>query len=140
MTIETNTMDRFYVEIGGETQGVFTEVSGLQVEIDVMDYREGGNNSFVHRLPGVTRVGNLSLKRGIVRKNDFYTWFKKIADGQFESKNVSVIMYDTDGKPTMTWSFTKAYPVKWIGPHFQASASEVAVETLELAHEGITVS
>jgi phage tail-like protein len=139
MPIETYPTCRFYVKIGGETQAVFTEVSGLQVELEVMDYREGGNNGFIHRLPGFAKVGNLSLKRGIVRKNDFYTWFKQIADGQFVSKNVSVIMYDVQGSPVMTWNFTNAYPVKWIGPHFQASESAVAVETLELAHEGIKV-
>jgi phage tail-like protein len=139
MPVETYPTCRFYVKIGGETQGVFTEVSGLQVELEVMDYREGGNNSFIHRLPGFAKVSTLSLKRGIVRKNDFYTWFKQIADGQFVSKNVSVIMYNVDGSPVMTWNFTNAYPVKWIGPHFQASESAVVVETLELAHEGIKV-
>ena len=139
MAIETYPTCRFYVKIGGETQGVFTGVSGLQVELEVMDYREGGNNGFIYRLPGFAKIGNLSLKRGIVRKNDFYTWFKQIANGQFVSKNVSVIMYDVDGSPVMTWNFTNAYPVKWIGPHFQASESAVAIETLELAHEGITV-
>jgi phage tail-like protein len=130
---------RFYVQIGGDTQGVFTEVSGLQVELEVMDYREGGNNAFVHRLPGFTMMGNLSLKRGIVLKNDFYTWFTQIASGQFVSKNLSLVMYDEQGSPVITWNFTNAYPVKWVGPHFQASAATVAVETLELAHEGITV-
>jgi phage tail-like protein len=140
MTVETYPMCRFYVMIGNETQGVFTEVSGLQVELDVMDYREGGNNGFIHRFPSFTRAGNLSLKRGIVRKNDFYKWFKQIADGQLVSKNVSVVMYDVDGKPLMSWSFANAYPIKWIGPHFQASESVVAIETLELAHEGITLT
>lgn len=139
MTVETYPIHRFYVQIGGETQGVFTEVSGLQVELEIMDYREGGNNGFVHRLPGFTKMGNLSLKRGIVRKNDFYTWFMQIASGQFVSKNLSLVMCDVEGSPVITWNFTNAYPVKWIGPHFQASEAAVAVETLELAHEGITV-
>lgn len=139
MTLETYPANRFYVQIGGDTQGVFTEVSGLQVELEIMDYREGGNNAFVHRLPGFIMMGNLSLKRGIVLKNDFYTWFTQIASGQFVSKNLSLVMYDVDGSPVITWNFTNAYPIKWIGPHFLASDAAVAVETLELAHEGITV-
>jgi phage tail-like protein len=104
-----------------------------------MEYCEGGNNSFTHRFPGPARFSNLSLKRGIVRKNDFYTWFQKIIDGKFEPKNVSLIMYDADGTEVLTWNFTNAYPVKWSGPQFQASAAALAIETLELAYEGMTL-
>ena len=133
------TTSRFYVKFGGETQGVFTEASGLQVELDMTEYREGGNNSFTYRFPGPARFSNLSLKRGIVRKNDFYTWFKEIIDGNFKPKNVSLIMYDEAGKEVLTWDFTNAYPVKWIGPEFQVSPAELAIETLELAYEGMTL-
>jgi phage tail-like protein len=105
----------------------------------MMEYREGGNNRFVHRLPGFAKFGNLSLKRGIVRKNDFYTWLKKIIDGKFEPKNVSLVMQDTDGTDVLTWNFTNAYPVKWTGSHFHASEAAVAIETLELAYDSMTV-
>jgi len=130
---------RFYVMFGNEPQGVFTEVSGLQVEMDVMDYQEGGNNGFVHRLPGIIKVSNITLKYGLMKNNDFYKWFMEIASGKFSSRNLSIVMYDTDGKELMRWNFLHAYPVKWIGPQFRSTEATAAIETLELAHEGMTV-
>src|ERR1700687_5302643 len=66
--------NRFYVEVAKIHEAVFTEVSGLQVEMQVTDYEEGGQNNFVHRLPGRLKVGNITLKRGLVRSNDFLKW------------------------------------------------------------------
>ena len=130
---------RFYVVFGTEAQGVFTEVSGLQVEMDVMEYQEGGNNGFVHRLPGFTKVSNITLKRGMTKSNEFFKWCAAIASGKFTRRNVSVVMYDVAGNKLMTWNYKNAYPVKWIGPQFRASDATAAIETLELAHEGVTL-
>ncbi len=134
---EAYAVSRFYVMFGNEPQGVFTEVSGLQVEMDVMDYQEGGNNGFVHRLPGITKVSNITLKYGLTRNHDFYKWFMEIASGKFSSRNLSIVMYDADGTELMRWDFLHAYPVKWIGPQFRSTEAAAAVETLELAHEGM---
>jgi phage tail-like protein len=131
---------RFYVMIKGQAEGVFTEVSGLQVEMDVMDYQEGGNNGFVHRLPGFTKVSNLTLKRGVSNSNDFFKWCNEIASGKFTRRNISVVMYDAAGNKLMQWDFKNAYPVKWIGPQFKASDATAAIETLELAHEGMSLA
>ncbi len=130
---------RFYVMFDEKVQGVFTEVSGLQVEMDVLEYQEGGNNGFVHRLPGFTKVSNITLKRGMTKSNDFFKWCASIASGKFTRRNVSVVMYDTSGAELMHWDFHNAYPVKWIGPQFKASDAAAAIETLELAHEGIVL-
>jgi phage tail-like protein len=130
---------RFYVVFGTEAQGVFTEVSGLQVEMDVMEYQEGGNNDFVHRLPGFTKVSNITLKRGMTKSNEFFKWCAAIASGKFTPRNVSVVMYDVAGNKLMTWNYKNAYPVKWIGPQFRAADATAAIETLELAHEGVTL-
>jgi phage tail-like protein len=130
---------RFYVMIDGIMQGVFTEISGLQMEMDVMDYQEGGNNGFVHRLPGFTKVTNLTLKRGMTSTNDFYRWCADIASGKFTRRNVSVVMYDAGGTELMRWNFVNAYPVKWIGPQFRAADSTATIETLELTHEGMSL-
>jgi phage tail-like protein len=130
----------FEVKIGEETHASFSEASGLQVEVEMTEYREGGNNGVIHRFPGHTKFGNLVLKRGVVRKNDFYTWLKKIIDGKFEPKNVSLIMYGgPDGSKVLTWHFNNAYPVKWIGPLFQTAAPEIAIETLELVYDSMKV-
>ncbi len=130
---------RFYVMFDDKAQGVFTEVGGLQVEMEVLDYQEGGNNGFVHRLPGFTKVNNLTLKRGMSTSNDFYKWCSDIAGGKFTRRHVSVVMYDVEGDELMRWNFINAYPVKWIGPQFQVSDNGAAIETLELAHEGMTL-
>jgi len=131
---------RFYVEIEGIPQAVFTELSGLQVETDVEEYTEGGNNGFVHQLPGRTRVGRLTLKRGIAGSNDFFNWYLEIATGTITRRNLSVVMYDVAGEELMRWNFIKAYPVKWNGPQFASDGAATAIETLELAHEGLSPS
>jgi phage tail-like protein len=130
---------RFYVMLDGVVQGVFTEVGGLQVEMDVMEYQEGGNNGFVYRLPGFTKVSNITLKRGMTKSNDFFKWCANIADGNFRRRNISIVMYDVAGEELMRWNFINAYPVKWTGPQFQASDTAAAIETLELAHEGMSL-
>ncbi len=139
MTQEMHANCRFYVEINGMTQAVFTEVSGLQVETTLMDYEEGGNNSFVHRLPTRTKVGNITLKRGITKANEFFQWYMKTVSGQTDRRNITVIMYDTLGKEVCRWNFDQAFPVKWVGPQFSADGKTVAIETLEIAHAGLRV-
>src|SRR5215213_782508 len=128
---------RFYVKIDGMTTAVFTEMSGLQVETVVTEYEEGGNNDFVHRLPGRTKVGNLTLKRGMTNSNELFAWYMEIARGRISRHNLSVIMYDTAGNEVLRWDFVNAYPVKWSGPQFSANATTTAIETLELAHDGL---
>lgn len=128
---------RFYVEIDSNQQAVFTEVGGFQVETDVLEYEEGGNNDFVHRLPGRTKVSTLTLKRGMTCSNYFFNWQAAVASGQVTRRNVSVVMYDVAGNRLMQWNFINAYPIKWTGPDFAADGAAMAVETLELAHEGM---
>jgi phage tail-like protein len=128
---------RFYVKIDGMATAVFTEMSGLQVETVVTEYEEGGNNGFVHRLPGRTKVSNLTLKRGIVASNEFFNWYSEILQGKLKYRHVDVLVYDAEGKELAKWSFANAFPVKWIGPQLAADGKNAAIETLELAHEGL---
>ena len=130
---------RFYVQIGTNDggkpiQALFTEVSGLQVEMQVTEYEEGGTNTFIHKLPGRLKVANVTLKHGLTKSNDFLQWCMKL-----ERRNVSVIMFDSIGKPVVRWNFSKAYAVKWVGPQFTADSTTIAIESIELAHEGLTV-
>ncbi|HEX5442142.1 MAG TPA: phage tail protein [Ktedonobacterales bacterium] len=140
MPVDSYPNCRFYVEIGGMAQAVFTEVSGLQLEMEVTDYQEGGNNDFVHRLPGRTKSSNLILKRGMTNSNEFFQWYAELAQGKITPKNVSVVMYDVTGNVLARWNLIKAYPVKWIGPQFNAHDAAAAVETLELAHERLELA
>jgi phage tail-like protein len=128
---------RFYVEIDCLTAAVFTEMSGLQVETTVMEYEEGGNNGFVHRLPGRTKIGTITLKRGVTKKNEFYRWYTDIMYGNVQGRTMSVVMYDTAGVEMARWSFQNAYPIKWTGPQFAADGKIAAVESIELAHDGL---
>jgi phage tail-like protein len=128
---------RFYVEIDGLAQAVFTEMSGLQVETEVMEYAEGGSNGFVHRLPGRTKIGTITLKRGVTKSNEFFHWCEDILYGRVTPRNMSVVMYDGAGAEMARWDFANAYPVKWTGPQFAADGKVAAVETLELAHDGL---
>jgi len=135
---------RFYVEIkkgkeGAEIKAAFAECSGLQAETEVFSYEEGGLNNTVHQLPGRTKFGNVTLKRGITTSNELWDWYYKVMKGTVERQNVSIILYSCDYEEVMRWNLANAFPVKWIGPNFVSSENSVAVETLELAHEGFEV-
>jgi phage tail-like protein len=137
MNTDVHTARRFYVEIEGHPQAVFTEVGGLQVEMQVMEYQEGGNNGFIHRLPGPTKIGNLVLKRGLTTSNEFFKWCMEVITRNVSRRHVSVLLYDTQGQEVVRWNFHNAYPVKWVGPQFTATSQATAIETLELAHDGL---
>ncbi|PKM82004.1 MAG: phage tail protein [Firmicutes bacterium HGW-Firmicutes-14] len=128
----------FLVEVGGLVVGGFSEVSGINAETEVEEYREGGVNDYVHRLPKITKYPNLILKRGITDSDTLWKWYRNVAAGKVERKNGSVILLDYAGNEKWRWNFSQAYPVKWSGPDLKADNSLVAVETLELAHNGLT--
>ena len=130
---------RFYVEVDEGWQAVFTELSGLGIETVVEEVEEGGNNEYVHRLPGRCKVGNLTLKRGITTSNEFLKWSLDVARGTITKKHVSVVMFNPDGSVAVRWDFLNAYPIKWSGPQFKADDTTIAIETVELAHEGMKV-
>src|SRR5512135_2066897 len=117
---------RFYVDMAGAPRAVFTEVSGLQLETEVTDYFEGGNNAFVHRLPGRTKTSNVTFKRGLATTDEFLKWLVDTARGQIKPQNVTVIMYDPAGTPLRRWTLQNAFPVKWVGPQLTATSTAVA--------------
>lgn len=128
---------RFYIELDGLQEAEFSECSGLQVEMEVMEYQEGGRNGYVHKLPGRLKVSNVTLRRGIITSDKLWEWFKKAASGRIERKNFDVVLCDEQGQERQRWSFQEAYPVKWVGPTLKASDNTIAVEALELAHRGM---
>ena len=128
---------RFLVEIQGLIVGGFSEVSGLQAETEVEEIREGGVNDYVHKRPKITKYPNITLKRGITDCDALWSWHQDVVNGKFERKTVYIILQDSEGNEKWQWYFEHAYPVKWVGPDLKADSSTVAVETLELAHNGI---
>jgi phage tail-like protein len=130
----------FYVEIQGIEQASFAECSGLSIETEVFEYQEGGLNEYVHRLPGRSKVSNVTLKRGITESTELWDWYRDVVQGKIERKNLSIVQYDLEGNEVMRWAFIDAYPVKWSGPSFKADANAITIETLELAHRGMDLS
>lgn len=128
---------RFAVELDGQIVAGFSEVNGLQVEVEVEEYREGGLNERVHHFAGKVRYpARLVLKHGFADNRTIWDWQSKIIEGQILRKNVSIVLHDDHGSEKARWNISQAYPVKWSGPDFRANAAEVAVETLELVHQG----
>lgn len=130
----------FVVDWGG-TRISFTEVSGLNMAHEVVEYREGGSPvDSSMKIPGLTKFENIVLKRGIVKgDNDFFNWMKTKQNSQIERRNLVIKLLDETHAPVMIWKVRNAFPVKYSGPHLQAHSSEVAMETIEIAHEGIEI-
>ncbi|MGB3419943.1 phage tail protein [Dolichospermum sp. FACHB-1091] len=128
----------FAVEVGGVVIGGFSEVSGLSSEINLESYQEGGVNGFVHQFPKNTTYPNLVFTRGLVNVDLFFIWYKATSEGIIEQKNGTIILLNSQRIPVLWWTFKKAYPVKWEGPTFNASGDEIAIERIELVHQGIT--
>jgi len=129
----------FAVEISSIVVAGFSEVSGLNAEIEVQEFREGGVNEYMHkRLGPVKYPSNLILKKGITDNTELWDWYRKVMRGTKDRRLVSVVLMNSEGQEVRRWKLQNAFPVKWTGPDMKASASEVAVETLELAHEGLT--
>lgn len=128
----------FAVEVENLVAGGFSEVSGLEIQTEVQEYREGGVNEFIHKRAGPVKYpSNLILKHGMTDRHELWDWYWDVMQGNVERKNVSVLLLDSAGNEQMRWNFEDAYPVRWVGPSLRATASEVAVETLELAHNGL---
>jgi phage tail-like protein len=126
----------FELEIQGKPIGYFTEITGLTAEVETLTYSEGGMNEFQHKLPTRVKYPNLVLKRGMTTKADLQKWFQK-SHTQAERTGIRLSMLDEAGNRIRTWSFVNAFPVKWTGPNFNAAQSSLAVEQIEITHEGI---
>lgn len=131
----------FLVEIDGVTKAGFQEVSGLGAEVDVIEYREGGDNpGAVRKFPGQIRYSNIVLKRGFTQDRSLWNWFKAVLDGNVQRASGSVILLDSARNPVLRWNFREGWPCKWEGPCLNGQDSETAIETLVVAHEGIELA
>ncbi|MGD8594443.1 MAG: phage tail protein [Gammaproteobacteria bacterium] len=130
----------FLVEIDGITRAGFRECSGLDTAQDPIEYREGseGKNLTSKKLPGLVKYSNVSLKWGITDDAELWDWRKTVMDAAIERKNGSIVLLDDAGEEKARWNFVEGWPTKWTGPSFNATGNEVAIETLEIAHEGLT--
>jgi phage tail-like protein len=127
----------FIVEIDGIARAGFSEVSGLESETTVIEYRVGGERNAVRKLPGLTKYANIVLRRGVTQDAELSNWRKTVEDGQVDRRNGSIILRDDDGNDVVRWNFFNGWISKWQGPALHASKNEVAIETIEIAHEGL---
>jgi phage tail-like protein len=129
----------FHVEIDGIVRAAFHEVSGLDSAIDVIEHREGGDNITMRKYPGQTKHSNLTLKWGLADDRDLYDWHRLWATGDpaAQRKNGSVVLLDRQGQEKVRWNFFNAWPAKWTGSSLNAEGNDMAIETLEIAHEGL---
>lgn len=125
----------FLITAEGLTAG-FMEVTGLSSEVDVVEYREGGDDS-VRKLPGLKKFGNVTLKRGITDSAELFNWYRTVLNGQAERRNCSIVLLDDARTPVVRWNLSNAFPRKYEGPRLNAKSSEVAIESIELCYENL---
>lgn len=125
------------LEIGKQVVAGFTSCTGLQINTEIFEYHEGGENSYMHKFVTKTSHSNIVLKRGITFSNNLWKWHQEVAAGKIVRKNGSIIVQDDLGVQTAVWSFSNALPLRMSGPELDAMQSKAAIETLELSHEGL---
>ena len=126
------------VEIDGLDAGGFSEVTGFDASIDVVEYREGDMVTTPMKVPGLKRYGNITLKQGLVDSTVMYDWMYTGVNGAVERKTITITLLDEEESPAASWQVINAWPMKYTAPDFNATASEIAIETVEIAHEGMT--
>ena len=126
----------FRVELDGITVAAFSECSGLASETDVIEYRSGSEGGSARKLPGRHRFSDIVLKRGITKARQLWDWYKAVLDGAVQRKAGSIVLLDDAGQEVLRWNFRRGWPRKYEGPTLNAKTSEVAIETLEITHEG----
>lgn len=128
---------RFRVEIDGfGSLGTWAKCEGLQVEYDIHEYKEGGQNAFIHRIPTRAKYQNLKLTRPMDLDSRQVTGWLASNQTSVKRHTAKVTLLDSDDNPVANWSFARAWPLRWAGPVLDVGGNQVASETLELAHEG----
>lgn len=134
---------RFEVDLGTELKGVaFQEVSGMDKEVQIIEYRHSNSPLFsTIKMPGIAKYGNVTMKRGVfVNDNNFWKWMDEIKMNTIKRRTVLIKLLDEAGKVTMQWQLNNAWPTKITGTDLKSDGNEVAVDTLEIAHEQLVVT
>lgn len=129
----------FIVEIEGTTVGGFTEVGGLSTETDIIEYREGTDPNRMRKLVGLSKHGNISLKRGMTQSRDLWDWRKTTLDGLTVRKTGAIILRDEAGADQLRWEFYEGWVSKYEGPAMNSTANEAAIETIEIVSEQVVL-
>ena len=135
-------LPKFYFKVQWDRDEMkFQEVSGLDIEATPIEYRNGSSKAFsVLKMPGLKKYTDVTMKKGVFAKdNKFWDWFNEIKMNVIKRKAVTISLLEEEGNPTMVWKLANAWPTKITGTDLKAQGSEVAVETIVIAHEGITI-
>ena len=131
----------FLIEIDGVVKAGFSEASGLTTDTNIIEYREGNEqHETTRKLPGLMKYNNIMLKRGWTRDKSLWEWRKKVIEGKTQRTHGSIVLLDEARNEALRWNFREGWPIKWEGPALNGKTSEVAVETLEIAHEGLELA
>jgi phage tail-like protein len=129
----------FLVEIDGITRAGFRDCQGLDSSSPAIDYREGDDAQLTTRkLPGLVSFPTITLSRGMTDDAELWEWRQQAAQGTVSRRNGSIVLLDDTGAEKLRWNFREGWPTRWSGPGFDATGSDVAIEQLEIAHEGLT--
>ncbi|MGM0621101.1 MAG: phage tail protein [Bacteroidota bacterium] len=130
----------FQVEWGGTKIG-FTEVSGLDVESEVVEYREGANLEFSKiKMPGMQKFSNITLKRGtFATDNEYFNWWNTVKLNTIERRDITISLLNEEHEPVVTWKVKNAWPAKIQSTDLKADGNEVAIESMEIVHEGLII-
>jgi phage tail-like protein len=128
---------RFRLEIEGVQQAGFSEVSGFDVTVDPIDYREGTDPTHVRKLTGLTKYGNITLKWGVTDSLELHNWHRQIVNGDIQRKNIAIIVVNEAGEDKARFEIVEAWPSKYDPTDLNAKGNEVAIETLEICNEGV---
>lgn len=116
-----------------------TEVSGLEVEVTAIEYRNGNEDITVRKIPGLKKFTNITLKRGMTGDAALWNWIRSAMKGQIQRAQGSIVMHDEQHLEVARWNFTRGWPCKFTGPGYNASNNETAFETIEICHEGLSL-
>jgi phage tail-like protein len=116
----------------------FSECTGLEATMEVLEYKEGGVNDYVRKFPTRASFANITLKHGVVYMyDDLWSWHNGFVKGRGKRKDGLIVLQNEERKPVKVWKFKRGIPMKWVGPPLSGSQSAVAIESLEIAHEGL---
>lgn len=134
---------KFHFQVKWDSEVLsFQEVSGLDVEAQIIEYRSGDSPVFsTVKMPGIQKSGNVTMKKGVFKSdNKFWDWFNKIKMNTIARVPVTISLLDETGAPTMVWTLANAWPTKITGTDLKSDGNEAAIETIEIAHEGLTIA
>ena len=124
---------------GKAVKGSFAEVTGLDAEVSPIDYRNGPEDIRVRKLPGLKKFNHITLKRGIIGDLAFWNWIREAMQGNVQRTDGAVVLLNEAREEVMRWTFKRAWPSKWGGPSLNAKNNEIAMESLEISHEGLDI-